>query len=349
MNQVAIGSHRVGPGAPCFVIAEAGVNHDGDLARARRLVEIAAEAGADAVKFQTFSADRLATPSAPKAAYQEVSTPSGETQQEMLRRLELKHEQHPELIELAARLGLMFLSTPFDERSADFLETIGLPAFKLPSGELTNLPFLAHVARKKRPLIVSTGMATLEEVRSAVDTIRSAGDPPLILLHCVSNYPAEASTANLRAMATMEAAFGVPVGYSDHTLGSEAALAAVALGARVIEKHFTIDRRAPGPDHAASMEPGELRALIRSIRTVESALGHGRKEPAASELATADVARKSLVALDDIAEGTVLTAALIGARRPGTGMPPGETPRVLGRRAKVRIPAGTLLKPEMLA
>ena len=345
MSSFKIGSHAIGEGERCFVIAEAGVNHNGDLGLARRLIDAAADAGADAIKFQTFKADRLVTAAAPKAEYQKAATGADESQHAMLRRLELSEAAHAELQAHAGQRGLIFLSTPFDEASADLLAAMQLPAFKISSGELTNLPFLEHLARLGKPLLLSTGMATLDEVRDAVAIIRAA---PLALLQCVSNYPAQPADTNLRAMQTMRAEFGVPVGYSDHTLGNDIALAAVALGACILEKHLTLDRTLPGPDHAASSEPGELAALIRGIRAVESALGDGVKQPAASEAGVAAVARRSLVAARDIAAGETLDATAIQALRPGGGLPPGEQASLLGRRARRAIPAGTAFALEML-
>jgi N,N'-diacetyllegionaminate synthase len=339
----------VGPGAPCFVVAEAGVNHDGDPERALRLVGAAAEAGADAVKFQTFDADLLASPRAAKAQYQARATGGGEMQADMLRRLQLSEEVHHLLADEARRRGLLFLSTPFDVGSADFLVSLGVPALKMGSGELTNLPLLAHVAGMGRPLMLSTGMADLAEVDAAVAAVRAAGSPPLALLHCVSCYPADPADVNLRAMETMSARYGVPVGFSDHTLGIEIALAAVALGASILEKHLTLDRSLPGPDHAASIEPGEMAALVRGVRLVEAALGHGRKEPAPGERELARAARRSLVAARDIPEGAVLTSDLVTILRPGTGLPAASLPALLGRRVRRAIPAGTLLSMEMLA
>lgn len=348
VREFTIAGRPVGPGHPCFVIAEAGVNHNGDPDLARRLVDMAAEAGADAVKFQTFKAERLVTPGAPKAEYQLRRTSATESQLDMLRRLELTPDAHRELQARCCACNLLFLSTPFDEGSADFLESLDVPAFKIPSGEITNLPFVAHVARKRRPMIVSTGMAHLHEVEAAVRTIREAGNLDIVLLHCVSNYPAAPGDINLRAMHTMAAAFGLPVGYSDHTEGIEVALAAVALGACVVEKHFTLDRALPGPDHQASLEPGEMKAMVRGIRIVQESLGHGRKEPAASEAATAQVARRSLVAARDLAAGTVLAEGDIAVRRPGTGLPPVRRADLVGRAVRVDVKAGTPLMPEML-
>lgn len=348
VSPVDIAGHRVGPNRPCMVIAEAGVNHNGTLQLAKQLVDVAMDSGADAVKFQTFKAERLVSASAPKAPYQLQTTNRNESQLEMLRRLELSEEAHRELLAYCRTLGIRFLSTPFDEQSADFLAALGVPAFKISSGDLTNAPLLRHVARKGRPMIVSTGMSTLAEVETAVRTIHEVGHPGLILLHCVSNYPANPADANLRAMQTMAEAFKVPVGYSDHTPGMTVALAAVALGACVIEKHFTLDRALPGPDHQTSLEPAELKALVRQIRTVEAALGHGRKEPAAAEAGTAAAARKSLVAAQDIPAGSRLTEALIAVRRPGTGLPPSMFTQVIGRTVVSNIPAGTVLTREMV-
>lgn len=342
---IEIAGRKVGPNYSCFIIAEAGVNHNGNVEMARRLVEVAARAGADAVKFQTFKAERLATPDAPKADYQLRATGEGESQLEMLRRLELSPEAHQELVDYCEKQRILFLSTPFDEESAELLDRLGVTAFKIPSGELTNLPLLGHIARMHKPMIVSTGMASLAEVKTAVQAVRETNNQ-VILLHCVSNYPANPADVNLRAMHTMFGEFNVPVGYSDHTMGLEVALAAVALGACVIEKHFTLDRSLPGPDHQASLEPDELAALIRGIRNVEAALGHGRKEPAASEF-HARVARKSLVAALDIRKGTILNLDMITAKRPGAGLPPGMRSQLVGLTAKQDISAGTLLTLEM--
>jgi N-acetylneuraminate synthase len=345
-----IGGRAVGHGHPAFLIAEAGVNHNGDLDLARRLVDAAARANADAVKFQTFKAERLVTADAPKAAYQRRTTGADETQLEMLRRLELTEAHHAALQAHCAARNIVFLSTPFDELCAEQLRGLGVPAFKIGSGDVTNLPFLRALAQGGLPLILSTGMATLPEVDQAVAAVNgaSAGRCPLVLLHCVSSYPADPSTANLRAMETMRQAFGVPVGYSDHTPGLEVPLAAAALGACVIEKHFTLDRAMDGPDHAASLEPDELEALVRGVRAVEAALGHGRKEPAAVELDVARVARKSIVAARDLAPTTVLTSDAVVVKRPGTGLPPAMLPELMGRTVAVHVPEGTLLSLEML-
>jgi len=320
------------------------VNHNGEIELAKKLIDVAAAAGADAVKFQTFNAFRLVTPDAPKAAYQHRTTSEQESQLDMLRQLELSAEDHRVLIEYCRACGVLFLSTPFDEQSADLLYDLDVPAFKIPSGEVTNLPLLAHVARFGRPMIVSTGMCDLGEVEAAVETIRDEGNDSIVLLHCVSNYPANPADVNLRAMQTMQAAFRVPVGYSDHTLGVEVGLAAVATGACLLEKHFTLDCGLSGPDHEASLNPTELAMLIRGIRIVEAALGDGQKRAAASEANTAATIRKSLVAARDIPAGGLLTEEVIVSKRPGTGLPPATKPHLLGRIAKEDISAGELLE-----
>lgn len=343
-----IAGRQIGPGSPCFVIAEAGVNHNGDLGQALRLVDNAAAAGADAVKFQTFSADRLVIRRAGKAAYQLKATDPQESQYAMLKRLELSYADHERLYNHAAARAITLLSTPFDDESLDLLVALGLPAIKIGSGEVTNLPLLARAAATGRPIILSTGMAYLSEVEDAVRTIESHGAPPLVLLHCVSTYPAAVQDVNLRAMLTLVGAFGLPVGYSDHTLGIAAAVAAVALGACVLEKHFTLDRSLPGPDHRASLEPGELTAMIHTVRDVESALGDGRKRPVDAELDTLRVARKSIVSRVDIAAGATITADMLTTKRPGTGIQPADLGRVVGRVARIPIPADSVLRWEMI-
>ena len=344
-----VAGRKVGVGQPCFIIAEAGVNHNGKLDIARRLVNAAKASGADAVKFQTFRAEDLVTADAPKAAYQERNTGGGESQFEMLKRLELTADDYRELAAYCRRQEIAFVSTPFDHGSVDLLAEIGVPLFKTPSGEITNLPYLAHIARLGRPMIVSTGMSYLGEVEAAVRRTEAAGAPPICLMHCVSNYPAAPADVNLRAMQTLATAFQVPVGYSDHTEGGEVAMAAVALGACVLEKHLTLDRSLPGPDHQASLEPEEFAAFVRGIRVVEAALGDGRKAPAASEAGVAAVARKSIVLARDVAAGAVLTPESVTIKRPGTGLPPSLLPTVLGRTARTALRAGTVITFEHLA
>jgi N-acetylneuraminate synthase len=345
---IAVGERAVGPGAPTFIIAEAGVNHNGSVELAKRLVDAAAEAGADAVKFQTFKAEKLVAPHATKADYQKEAVRPRESQLEMLRRLELSPDAFRELKEYCDRKGMLFLSTPFDDDSVDLLNQLGVPVFKIASGDVVNHTFLEHIARKGKPMILSTGMCYLSEVDEATRVIRHAGNEELVLLHCVSTYPTPPSDVNLRAMQTLATAFGTPVGFSDHTLGIGISLAAVALGACVLEKHFTLDRQLPGPDHRASLEPDELKQFVESVRMVESALGSGRKEPAPSEADTAAAARRSLVAASDIPKQAVLTDQMIAVRRPGTGLPPSMQPFLKGRRTRRAIAAGTILTLEML-
>ena len=349
-KSAVIVGRELGGGAPCFVIAEAGVNHNGELELAHRLVDIAADAGADAVKFQTFDPDALAAPDAPKAEYQADRTGSKESQLEMLRRLTLPLDGYRALQAHATERGILLLSTAFDPGSADFLEReLDLPAFKVPSGELTNHSFLEHLARKGRPLLVSTGMATLDEVGDALAVIAAAGGRVGALFHCVTNYPAAPEDCNLRAMSTMRAAFGVPVGWSDHTEGIELSLAAVAAGAEILEKHFTVDRTLPGPDHAASLEPGELKELMAGVRRIEAALGDGVKAPRPAELPLAAVARRSLHTTRAMSAGTVLVAADLTALRPGTGVSPAHLRQVLGRRLTRAVPAGAMLEESDVA
>lgn len=318
-----------------LIIAEAGVNHNGDMALARRLIDVAAVAGADMVKFQTFNADRLVTASAKKADYQIRSTGAAESQHEMLRRLELSREMHEELIAHCKLRGISFLSTGFDIESIDLLVDFGQNQFKIPSGEITNLPYLRHVGRLGKPVILSTGMSTMDEIAAALGILEQAGTPHerITLLHCTTEYPTPMNEVNLRAMLTMRDAFGVAVGYSDHTAGIEVSIAAVALGASVIEKHFTLDRTLPGPDHLASLEPDELKAMVASIRNIEQVLGDGVKRPSASEARNMAVARKSLVAARAIHAGEVFSASNLAVKRPGTGISPMRWDEVLGRTA----------------
>lgn len=339
----------VGEGSPCFIIAEAGVNHNGSVDMALRLVEAAANAGADAVKFQTFRADSLVTPDAPKAEYQKRHTGHEESQRAMLTRLELDDSAWARIAAAAAERQILFLSTPFDEDSADSLAALDVPAFKISSGDLTNGRLLAHIAGLRRPVILSTGMASLGEVEAAIEILKSAGASEIALLHCVSSYPADPQDVNLRAMDTMAHAFGLPCGYSDHTVGVEVPWAAVARGAVIIEKHITLDKAMPGPDHAASADPAEFAILVRGIRTIEGALGDGRKQPAASELDVARASRRSIVARRRLTRGLVLTEEDLEFRRPGTGLPPSLLPHVIGRSVSRNIDAGELLTLDVLA
>jgi N-acetylneuraminate synthase/N,N'-diacetyllegionaminate synthase len=347
-QEIEIAGRRIGPGHPCFVIAEAGVNHNGDLALARGLIDAAVAAGADAVKFQTFSAEELVTETAPKADYQQRVLGTSGTQFDMLKQLELSCDDHFALAAYAREKGILFLSTPFDRDSVELLEKMNIAAYKISSGDVTNHPLLAQIARKGRPMIVSTGMADLEEVQAAVETIRGAGNPPLALLHCVSCYPADPMTVNLRAMATMAVHFDLPVGFSDHTLDLTIALAATAAGACILEKHLTLDCALPGPDHQASLDPAAFGALMRGVRLIDGALGDGCKKPLPEEANTALVARKSVVVARAVAAGEALAEEVLAIKRPGHGFSPALLPNLVGRVARVSIPAGTVLTPEML-
>lgn len=344
---MTIDGRQIG-GGHCFVIAEAGVNHNGDVQLAHRLVDLAADAGADAVKFQTFEPDLLVTADAPKAEYQIRNADRDESQLEMLRRLALPRAAYLELMRHAHDRGILFLSTAFDESSADFLNALGMAAFKIPSGEITNDALLRHVAGFGKPLLMSTGMASLDEVHAAVECARRVSASPLALFHCVSTYPADPADCNLRAMSTLRDTFGVPVGWSDHTEGVVISLAAAAVGAELLEKHITLDRSLPGPDHAASLEPNELHQLMRGIRDIEASLGDGIKAPRAAELEVAAVARRSLHAARDLRGGAALTADDLVARRPGSGMPPSALPRIVGRTLRRSLANGEILREEDL-
>jgi N-acetylneuraminate synthase/N,N'-diacetyllegionaminate synthase len=342
IRPVEIAGRRIGDGS-VFIIAEGGVNHDGNPDLAHRLVDAAADAGADAVKFQTFDPAELAAAGAPTVEYQRRSAADGADQRAMLAELALPAQAWAALRDHAHDRGLIFLSTPFDDASADLLQSLDIPAFKVASGELTNLPFLSRLARRGRPLLVSTGMAEMVEVAQAIDAIAAAGDPPVALFHCVSSYPARPEDANLRAIATMRAAFGVPVGWSDHTLGIELPLAAVAAGATLVEKHLTLDRAMAGPDHAASLEPAELGAMVAGIRTVEAALGSGEKRPVEAERAIAAVARKSLHWRRALQAGSLIAAEDLASLRPGTGLSPARQQELVGRRTARAVAAGAMV------
>lgn len=326
----------------CFIIAEAGVNHNGDMHIAKKMVDAAVEVGADAIKFQTFKVEQLVTKEAPKANYQKATTGNG-NQYEMLQQLELTLDDHLVLKEYCQEQGIAFVSTPFDFDSVDLLERLDLPFYKVSSGDITNFPFLEYIAQKNRLVILSTGMSNLGEVEAAVETIFGTGNQDLILLHCTSNYPTAFTDVNLRAMLTLKEAFKLPVGYSDHTVGIEVSVAAVALGAQVIEKHFTLDKTTAGPDHRASLEPDELKTMVEKIRHVEQALGDGIKRCARSEEKNKFVSRKSIVAGRDIKQGEEITWEMIQFKRPGHGMMPGEIKLVLGKKAKNNLQKDDLI------
>lgn len=319
-----------------LIIAEAGVNHNGDISLAKKLIAAAKDAGADLVKFQTFTAKNLVSASAPKAEYQKRTTESSESQLEMIKKLELSREDHTVLIEECRANGIEFFSTAFDFQSFDLLNELGcLERIKIPSGELTNLPLLRYMSRLGKPLMLSTGMANLGEIEAAIEAIEGAGTPRhlITVLHCTTEYPTPMEDVNLRAMVAMKTAFGVNTGYSDHTPGIVIPVAAVALGATIIEKHFTLDRNLPGPDHKASLEPHELKAMVEGIRNVERALGDGVKRPSPSELKNKPIARKSLVAIRPISAGEAFSAENMSAKRPGTGLSPMLWDEIVGRTA----------------
>ncbi len=316
-----------------FIIAEAGVNHNGDFEIAKKLVDAAKDAGADAVKFQTFSTDALVTADAKKATYQIVNTGIIESQAEMLRELEFSPEVYEKLIVYCKERGIMFMSTPFDLESISLLESFGMEIWKIPSGEITNLPYLRRIGSLRKHIILSTGMATLEEVGEALKVLFEAGTSKdrITVLHCHTDYPTRPEDVNLRAMCTIRNEFGVRIGYSDHTLGIEVPTAAVALGAQVIEKHLTLDRSMPGPDHVASLEAGEFNKMVIAIRNIEQALGNGIKTPTMRESEIITVARKSIVAARDIAAGETLSEENITTKRPGGGLSPMLWFNVIGR------------------
>lgn len=324
-----------------IIIAEAGVNHNGNLETAKKLIEAATAAGAGFVKFQTFTAENLVSPQAQKATYQTRNTNDpNRSQLEMLQKLEMPKKWYPELIAHAKVNSIEFLSTGFDEESIDFLDQLGVPFFKIPSGEITNKPLLQHIARKNKPVVLSTGMATLEEVKAALKVLSENGvaDTEITVLQCTTEYPAPMQSVNLRAMQTMQIELGVKVGYSDHTLGIEVPVAAVALGAVLIEKHFTLDKTLPGPDHAASLEPHELKQMVQAIRNVELAMaGSGKKEPASAEIPNIAVARKSLHFKSDFRKGHIITKVDLVALRPGNGICPMEIDRIIGKQLAVNV------------
>jgi len=320
-----------------FIIAEAGVNHNGSLEMALQLIDVAVAAGADAVKFQTFKADKVIAVNAPKADYQKETTGSDESQLDMVKKLELDETAHISLYKHCQDKGIQFLSTPFDLESIDLLNRLGLENLKIPSGEITNLPYLRKIGALKKRLILSTGMADLGEIEDALNVLTESGTPleNITVLHCNTEYPTPFEDVNLKAMLTIRNAFpGISVGYSDHTSGIEVAIAAVALGAVVLEKHFTLDRNLPGPDHKASLAPDELRVMVRVVRNISKALGDGIKRASPSEVKNKIIARKSLVATRPIKAGELLSADNITAKRPGIGISPMHWDDIVGRRAR---------------
>lgn len=344
---VGLFGRQVGPGHPALTIAEAGINHNGDVEIAKRLVAAAAAAGADAVKFQTLTAETLMTESSGASAHLEAGA-GREDVYSFVRRISLSREAHQEIWRACEAAGISFLSSVFSPESLALLESLGVAAYKVASMDLDNLPLLREIARTGKPIILSTGMGTMSEVDRALAAIDAANGTEVVLLHCTSQYPTSARDANLRAMDSMRQAFGVPVGFSDHTMGNTVALAAVARGANAVEKHFTLDRTMPGPDQALSAEPAEFEALVSGIREVEAALGGGRKQPVAGELEMRQAFRRSIVAAVDIPEGAVLTAEMLTFKRPGSGISPADLDWVVGRTARCAIPADTVVQRDQL-
>lgn len=317
-----------------FVIAEAGVNHNGSLKRAKEMVIKAREAGADAIKFQTFKSEKLVSTFAEKAAYQIENTGSAdESQLEMVKHLELSFDDFRELQAFSKEIGIQFLSTPFDLESIDFLNQLEMPFWKLPSGEVTNYPYLVKIAQTHKEIVMSTGMCTLDEIGEALDVLRANGAGKIALLHCNTEYPTPMEDVNLKAMETLKKTFDTPVGYSDHTKGIEVPIAAVAMGAVMIEKHFTLDRNMEGPDHKASLDPYELKAMVKAIRNIEKAIGTGDKKPTPSEIKNIEIVRKSIVANCEIHKGEIFSIENITTKRPGTGISPMKWSKVIGKKA----------------
>lgn len=346
--KLRIGSRDIGPGEPTFIIAEAGVNHNGDGGLAKVLIRAAKRCGADCIKFQTFKTERVVIPTAPKADYQLRTTAPTESQADMIQKLELDSCVYPDLLEICRQEGILFLSTPANVEDVDFLDSLGVPAFKLASFQIVELIFLRYVARLGKPMLLSTGMATMAEVDEAVRAIREAGNEQIVILQCTTNYPSRPQDANLRAICTMRDAFGAVMGYSDHTQTATACITAVALGASVIEKHFTVDKTMPGPDQSSSADPEEFRQLVQLVRETEAVLGSAVKEPVEAERCNAVNMRRSIVSKVMILAGTVITEDMLCYKRPGSGIPPAKLQDVVGSVAARDIPEDSLLRYEWL-
>lgn len=337
MLKIKIDDIIISEDARCFIIAEAGVNHNGDITLARKMIDTAKKSGADAIKFQTYISEEVVTKKATKAPYQKRTTSVNETQYEMIKKLELSFEEFRNLSDYAKQRNLLFLSTPFDFKSVDFLIEIGVPAIKIPSGELNNLPFLKKIGKAKKPVILSTGMAYLGEIETALTTLKKEGTKEIALLHCVTSYPALPEQMNLRAIHTLKCAFNLPVGLSDHTTELSIPWAARGMGASIIEKHFTLDRQMPGPDHKASLDPQQLKDMIVGIRSIETAMGDGQKKPNPCEMQLRKIIRKSIVASMDIPKGDSIISEMLSIKRPGTGIEPKYIELIIGRRARRNI------------
>ena len=343
MKEIKIGNRKIGENEKTFIIAEAGVNHNKNVELAKKLVDVAYEAGADAVKFQVFKAEKLVVKRTPKADYQKLRDKSKD-QYEMLKRLELSEEEIKEISIYARKRGILFLATPFDFESADFLEELGVKAFKIASSDLTNIPLIEHIAEKGKPIILSTGMSTICEIEEAVHSAKAVGNDQIVLLHCVTSYPAKFESLNLRSIITLKNVFGLPVGFSDHSLGIYAPLVAVSLGATIIEKHFTLDKNLPGPDHKASLEPSELKEMIHAIRLVESMLGDGVKRPTEEEEKIKMLVRRSIVAKENIKAGQIIGIEKLDFKRPAYGIEPKFYREIIGKKAKRDIKKGEFIK-----
>ena len=330
---IRIGKKNVGDDCPVFIIAEAGVNHNGDVNIAKKLIEAAKESGADAVKFQTFRAENIVTKTTEKADYQKKMTGSNETQYEMLKKLELRKTDFMILSKYAKKRDIMFISTPYDEQSVDLLDKIGVSAFKVASAEIINFVLLKSIAAKEKPVILSTGMSTLGEIEECLNILKNEGADRIILLHCITNYPAKIEDMNLLTMNTLKQAFKLPTGLSDHTFGYTIPIASVALGACVIEKHFTLNRNLPGPDHKASLEPYEFKEMVKAVRDVQKALGDGVKKPTRDEEKIKRHMRRCIVAQYDIAKGVIITEDMLVTKRAGVGIEPKYIPNIIGCKA----------------
>jgi len=339
---VRIGERQIGNNNPVFIIAEAGVNHNGDIKFAKKIIDAAKKSGASAIKFQTFKASNLVTKTAPKAKYQKIKK-SNKSQFDMLKDLELSDSDFRELFVYCQKKKIIFLSTPFDQQSAGFLYDLGVSAFKISSGDLTDIPLLQKIAGFKKPIILSTGMSTLAEVKEAVKAIYVINNRQLILLHCTSNYPTKFRDVNLKAILTLRKEFNLPIGYSDHTEGVEIPIAAIAMGACIIEKHLTLDKNLLGPDHKASLNPEEFSEMVDSIRIIEMAMGNGIKNPTKSEIEMRKVARKSIVTVRDISKGERITRDMLAVKRPGTGIPPKLLTLLIGKYANRMIKKDNVL------
>jgi N-acetylneuraminate synthase/N,N'-diacetyllegionaminate synthase len=348
VKKIRIGDRLLGESEPTFIVAEIGVNHNGSVNRARKLIDAAKSAGADAVKFQAYKTERIVTKYAEKAKYQKETTDPKKSQYDMLKKLELKDADFVELHRYAKKRSIIFLSSAFDEESVDLLAGLDVSAFKVPSGETTNFPLLRHIAEKKKPIILSTGLSTLDEIGEVIRVMEEKGVEDIVLLHCVTSYPAKAEDVNLRVMDFLKRSFGCPVGFSDHTLGISIPIAATALGAVLIEKHFTLDKKMSGPDHRASLEPDEFKQMVTAIRDVEKAMGDGIKRLTKGEEQIKKAARRSVVARVKIRKGTVIRENMLDLKRPGTGLEPKDLSKILGKKAKKDILADELITLEKL-